>query len=188
MHLRPSKMSAAVLTVLTVAGCSLTPVPEATIPSSTAPVTMTTIGALALPGRVGVTRVQLPVGACDPYDVPDTTFASGSAELVGDSAFLADLARRWTELDQLGVAATIRLIGHTDIHPTRYPGGNVALSRARAQAVRGALEDPYKLPARAFGIVEGVGEAGLIDLGSGPEADERNRRVEVIFICPDTNS
>ena len=104
----------------------------------------------------------------------DLVFASGKAELAeGEYASLAALAA-WL---QANPAARVTLVGHTDA--TGSLAGNTALSRARAQAVRGWLVD--RLGADG-GRIEAQGAGYLAPRASNQTAEgrQRNRRVEVM--------
>lgn len=90
-------------------------------------------------------------------------------EAAGQLKFVADFAKR----EQL----TMSLSGHTD--PTGSDEENMVLSKARAEAVKTALE---ALGIKAENITaEGFGESRLICTENTPQCHQRNRRVEIIF-------
>ena len=90
-----------------------------------------------------------------------------------------------TELDRLGQALTdkslaayhFRVVGHTDT--TGASATNLALSRARAAAVKTYLMSKFGIPATRLQAT-GVGEADLL-VPTGPNvANRANRRVQII--------
>lgn len=105
----------------------------------------------------------------------DLSFATGSSTLPdGEYASLADLADYLSENPELRVV----LVGHTDAEGSL--DGNIALSRARAEAVRDRLigvhgVDPEQLAA------EGVGYLAPRANNASYEGREQNRRVEVVI-------
>lgn len=101
-------------------------------------------------------------------------FASGKAELQGPTpAILTELAAYL----QARPDARIALVGHTDA--SGGLAGNVALSRARAQAVRKALVGLGIAAARIE--AEGVGYLAPRVSNLSPEGRAQNRRVEVML-------
>lgn len=105
-------------------------------------------------------------------------FASGSADLAeGGDAALAALAA-WLAADP---ARRVAIVGHTDaLGPL---GPNVALSRARAEAVAARLVDAHGADG---GRVDAEGMGYLAPVASnGTEAGRRaNRRVEAVALPP----
>ncbi|MBD3765792.1 MAG: OmpA family protein, partial [Rhodobacterales bacterium] len=104
----------------------------------------------------------------------DLAFATGSAELArGDIASLAVLAAMLAADPGMRLA----LVGHTDA-----AGGleaNIALSRARAVAVRNRLLALGADPARV--VAEGVGWLAPRATNLTDEGRQRNRRVEAVL-------
>lgn len=103
-------------------------------------------------------------------------FATGSADLT---------PRATAELDRLGKALTdkslvdyrFKLVGHTDT--TGSAATNLALSRARARAVKTYLTSKFSIPAERLTAI-GVGETDLL-VPTGPNvANQANRRVQII--------
>ncbi|WP_287991569.1 OmpA family protein [Acidiphilium sp.] len=103
-------------------------------------------------------------------------FATGSAKLTPQAV---------TELDRLGRALTdkplaayhFRVVGHTDT--TGAASTNLALSQARAAAVKTYLMSKFDIPATRLQAT-GVGEADLL-VPTGPNvANRANRRVQII--------
>jgi len=106
--------------------------------------------------------------------LPDVAFASGKATLTqADAPSLATLAAYMAAQPR----ARIALVGHTDASGTL--AGNIALSRARAQAVRKALI--------ALGVAgdrieaEGVGYLAPRASNLSEAGRAQNRRVEVML-------
>jgi outer membrane protein OmpA-like peptidoglycan-associated protein len=117
---------------------------------------------------------QSPV--CQGFTLTAALFDDNAPALGPDSGAALDEVAR--QLKAVGGAITI--VGYTDARPTTFPGGNQALSDARADSVRDALE--------SRGVtnivdVEGRGAADPVDLGTTQVAYSRNRRVEVTFDC-----
>ena len=105
----------------------------------------------------------------------DLLFKTGSAELEGTRfPSLGELAERMERDSEL----RLTLVGHTDAE-----GGlaaNIALSKRRAEAVRGVLVDTYGAdPARIE--AEGVGYLAPRASNASPEGRQANRRVEVVL-------
>ena len=104
-------------------------------------------------------------------------FPSGSASLPED---------RYDSLAELGAfmdanpSARIVLVGHTDA--VGALDANVALSRARAQAVRTRLIGTYGTePGRV--LAEGAGWLAPVASNATPEGRAANRRVEAVLIA-----
>jgi outer membrane protein OmpA-like peptidoglycan-associated protein len=106
----------------------------------------------------------------------DLVFASGKAELApGDYASLTALAAFLAE----DPSRKIALVGHTDATGTQE--ANLALSRARAAAVRARLVEGLGVDgARIY--ADGVGFLAPRASNLTPEGRQENRRVEVILI------
>lgn len=106
----------------------------------------------------------------------DLIFASGAADLApGEYASLEALAAYLRG----NPASKVALVGHTDASGTLE--GNIALSRARAQSVRGWMIDSYAIPADQIGA-EGVGYLAPRDSNLTEQGQTRNRRVEVMLL------
>jgi outer membrane protein OmpA-like peptidoglycan-associated protein len=128
--------------------------------------------------------VVAPSFLCEPVDVSDANFASGSAALVGLGDDIRQVSYQLSELNRLGVPATITIVGHTDNVPSRFPDGNQGLSDARADAVRASLIDNYDIQAYWIAAVYGVADTQPKELGDDDVSLAQNRRVEVTFNCP----
>ncbi len=76
-------------------------------------------------------------------------------------------------------AYRIVLVGHTDSVGALET--NIALSKRRAEAVRGRLIDAYGVPAGQVGA-EGMGYLAPVASNLTPEGRERNRRVEALLL------
>ncbi len=109
-----------------------------------------------------------------PYALDDLVFASGVARLSrGEYPSLARLA----EWMQANPAAKITLVGHTD--SLGGVAANTALSKKRAEAIRGELVTRFGLdPARIS--AEGVGPQAPRAANDTTEGRRKNRRVEVV--------
>ncbi|MDH2326680.1 OmpA family protein [Cereibacter sp. SYSU M97828] len=99
-------------------------------------------------------------------------FDSGAATLSGDQPALRDLAE-WLRANP---ARRITLVGHTDASGALE--ANIAVSRQRAEAVRGWLVADGIDAARID--AQGVGYLAPRDSNATEEGRARNRRVEVI--------
>ena len=98
-------------------------------------------------------------------------FESSSAVVDNSSAPLLDLV-----VDAIRTCpGTLRIEGHTD--STGLDAGNIALSQARAEAVRNALI-VRGVPARRL-VAEGFGASRPIDTNSSADGRARNRRIEI---------
>jgi OOP family OmpA-OmpF porin len=105
-------------------------------------------------------------------------FASGSARLQeGPFAALTELAAYLAQNPE----ARITLVGHTDASGDL--AGNVALSRARADAVRDRLIAAHGIDAARLGA-EGVGYLAPRASNLTPEGRALNRRVEAMLTVP----
>lgn len=144
----------------------------ATEPSATAP-PASGFGPLAATGDLAQALTQTGHAVLD-----DLQFETGSARLAsGRFASLASLAE-WLDANR---GVDVVLVGHTDAEGG-LPG-NVALSRARAEAVRARLIDEHGVAADRV-RAEGVGYLAPLDTNSTPGGRERNRRVEVVLADP----
>jgi OOP family OmpA-OmpF porin len=136
--------------------------PSSSLDPETAPPTGDLIAELTQRGAAVLTDVSFGTGA--------SALAEGPVDsLVTLAAFLAENASR-----------RIVLVGHTDTEGSRE--GNIALSRARAMAVRSHLietlgADPARIEA------EGVGYLAPRASNGTPDGREANRRVEVVLIA-----
>lgn len=106
----------------------------------------------------------------------DLEFDTGSTRL-GPGAFasldaLADVLRADPDL-------RVALVGHTDTVGGLAP--NIALSRARAEAVRARLVEDHGIAADRLDA-EGMGYLAPVASNRTPEGREQNRRVEVILL------
>jgi OOP family OmpA-OmpF porin len=106
----------------------------------------------------------------------DLDFATGTSQLSeGRYGSLQDLADVLLARTDLRVA----LVGHTDA-----VGGfaaNLALSRARAEAVRSRLIEEYGIEASRLDA-EGIAYLGPIASNLTEEGRQRNRRVEAVLL------
>ena len=104
----------------------------------------------------------------------DLSFSTGSATLGdGDYPSLTDLAAYLVEHPSTRVV----LVGHTDAEGSLE--GNIALSRARAEAVRTYLIERFGVSAGQL-AAEGVGYLAPRANNASDEGRQQNRRVEVV--------
>lgn len=109
-----------------------------------------------------------------PYALDDLVFASGVARLsAGEYPSLSVLAA-WMKSNP---DAQVALVGHTDSSGGR--DANIALSRKRAEAIRGELAARFGIdPARIS--ADGVGPLSPRAENATAEGRKKNRRVEVV--------
>ncbi len=101
-------------------------------------------------------------------------FASGKAELTGDPNNIVGFLAKWLEENP---NESIILVGHTDNVGSLQ--SNIDISRRRADAVRKALIDNFKIvPSRLS--VEGAGFLAPRALNDTAEGRALNRRVEAV--------
>lgn len=105
----------------------------------------------------------------------DLLFQPGSAELAGTRFASLDKLTQWMESDP---DLRLTLVGHTDADGSL--AANIALSKRRAEAVRGVLVASYGADAGRIGA-EGVGFLAPRASNASPEGRLANRRVEVIL-------
>ena len=106
----------------------------------------------------------------------DLIFASGAGELdPGEYASLEALAAYL----RANIATRVALVGHTDASGAL--AGNIALSKQRAESVRGWMIDSYGIPADQI-TAEGVGYLAPRDSNLTETGLTRNRRVEVMLL------
>jgi outer membrane protein OmpA-like peptidoglycan-associated protein len=150
---------------------------------------VTPAGALPVPVTSSTRQTDLPQGGTDAETLiaqliargsavlGDVTFATGASALAGGTvesletlaAYLAEDPRR-----------RIVLVGHTDTEGSRE--ANIAVSRARAEAVRAYLIDALgAAPAQIE--AEGIGYLAPLASNSTATGREANRRVEVVLIA-----
>lgn len=104
----------------------------------------------------------------------DLSFSTGSSTLAeGDYPSLMDLAAFLNDNPETRVV----LVGHTDAEGSLE--GNIALSRARAEAVRGYLIQTLGVDGAQLGA-EGVGYLAPRANNASDEGRQQNRRVEVV--------
>lgn len=108
----------------------------------------------------------------------DLTFDTGSARLSAESFPSLSTLADWLVANP---GASVVLVGHTDAEGTL--ANNIALSRARAEAVRQRLADRYGI-ARSRVRAEGVGYLAPLDTNATEAGRTRNRRVEVVLSQP----
>lgn len=154
-------------------------------------VNLTTLGAQAQPVREAAPGLPAPQPAAELSPAPgslaaaleakgavaldDLVFESGSSELgAGSFASLVALA------DYLATRpeAQVTLVGHTDSSGSLE--ANIALSRARAAAVRKRLIEAHGVAARQLGH-EGAGWLAPRASNLTAEGREKNRRVEAVL-------
>jgi adhesin transport system outer membrane protein len=109
---------------------------------------------------------------------PPVTFGLGTSALWDRGE--RELRRLGRRLAREGVSRVL-VAGHAD--GTGTCAVNDALALARARAVAGALVRGG-LPRRALTVV-GLGARRPLDFATTPEADARNRRVEIFIPAPD---
>ncbi len=106
----------------------------------------------------------------------DLIFASGAADLdPGEYASLEALAAYL----RANPATRVALVGHTDASGAL--AGNIALSKQRAESVRGWMIESYGIPADQISA-EGVGYLAPRDSNLTESGLTRNRRVEVMLL------
>ncbi|MBM2575167.1 OmpA family protein [Jannaschia sp. Os4] len=103
----------------------------------------------------------------------DVTFGTGSTELPGDYASLAELA----DYMAADPAVTVALVGHTDAEGG--PEGNLAISKRRAEAARRLLIERHGVAADRVEAY-GVGYFAPLARNDSAEARAANRRVEAV--------
>lgn len=130
-----------------------------------------------------VTKARLPRGECDPTVVNDALFASDVATLAAPTPDMVAVANRLVDLHSLAVDATVSLVGNTDARPSRFPGGNDALSAARAATVADLLVG-LGVDRAWIVSVSGDGAAHPLLDGTDEASLAANRRVDVTFHCP----
>ncbi|WP_321946969.1 OmpA family protein [Paraburkholderia sp. J10-1] len=106
-------------------------------------------------------------------------FDSGKAQLRDGSNRVMVGA---VEMIRANPGKRILVAGHTDI--VGDPRGNLALSVARAGAVRDWLVDASGIPATQFAI-QGYGDTRPVADNNTPEGRARNRRVEITLVPDD---
>ena len=111
------------------------------------------------------------------FTLPDTVlFDSGNSTLLpGVDPVLAQLLPILTKRYPTG---TIQVTGYTDSVPIDIPGGNLALSQARAQAVTTWLAH-HGIPDGRL-LMIGLGPANPVGDNATPAGRQANRRVEII--------
>lgn len=106
----------------------------------------------------------------------DLIFASSAADLApGEYASLEALAKYL----RANPTTRVALVGHTDASGSL--AGNIALSKQRAESVRGWMIESYAIPANQI-IAEGVGYLAPRDSNLTETGLTRNRRVEVMLL------
>ena len=101
-------------------------------------------------------------------------FDSGSATIKLQSY---GLIRQIYQVLKQDTSITLRIVGHTDADGN--DDDNLKLSKSRAEAVRKALIDVYKIDHSRL-ISEGKGEQEPVSDNTTPEGKAQNRRVEFI--------
>ncbi|MBF9035147.1 OmpA family protein [Rhodobacterales bacterium HKCCE2091] len=153
--------------------------PDPTV-SSRAPDAAPEAEPVPLPGtpdsRTGAADLASALSSIGRAPLPGVTFAYGATALADpDLPILQELA------DYLGANPDVRLtlVGHTDAEGALQ--SNIAVSRARAAAVRQVLIDRYGIaPARL--TAEGVGYLMPLAPNTTQEGRDVNRRVEAVVI------
>jgi outer membrane protein OmpA-like peptidoglycan-associated protein len=147
------------------------PAPAASKPKASG-VTTASAGVSAVPSAPSEPAATAEAPSIDLY----VLFNTGSADLT--PAAVATLDKLGTALSSSTLAAyRFRIEGHTDtVGSETY---NLALSRQRAEAVAGYLEQKYGLTAARLEVV-GVGQGDLLVATPPQTAEPRNRRVKVV--------
>ncbi len=115
----------------------------------------------------------------DAVALDDLVFASGSSALAaGDYGSLGQLGA-WLTSDP---ARTVVLVGHTDA--SGGLGGNLRLSKLRAESVRQSLLYAHKIAPNQV-AADGVGYLAPRDSNLTEEGRRKNRRVEVMVTSTD---
>lgn len=107
--------------------------------------------------------------------LPTISFPPKSSELTAETQAVIAVA---VELLRAHPTVSVRIEGHTDANGKA--AANLALSRARAEAVRGAIVDAGVAPRRL--TATGYGASRPLDTGSGELADAVNRRVVFVAV------
>lgn len=103
-------------------------------------------------------------------------FATGSAELSAESADILDRAA--AAIKGAPAGTLIEISGHTD--STGDPVGNMALSQARAEAVRKALIARAVEPVAL--VAQGYGDSRPVAANNSPQGRFQNRRIEFAVV------
>ena len=139
--------------------------------------------------RTQTVRIDLPAAAAGPARIGETLASECRAELPGvyfDFASAEIDERSRAALQNLAAVLTghpdwvIEVEGHTD--DIGQESANLALSTARAGAVRRFLIDRHRVPATRL-ISRGYGESRPRETNATFEGRARNRRVEVTRRC-----
>jgi OOP family OmpA-OmpF porin len=149
--------------------------PPAAVPAETAaaPAEAQAIGPQDAPAAIAAA-----LAATGRAPLDDLTFATGSARL--DAAPFASLAALAAWMAD-NPEARIVLVGHTDTEGALV--NNIALSRARADAVRARLVENHGIAAARLSA-EGVGFLAPRASNATPEGRTLNRRVEAVLASP----
>ncbi len=140
------------------------PAPAAPAPLSPAPTAAAAdpVAVLAAEGRLVIEGLRFDSGATAPVEADGTVLAALAAWLAGNPA------RR------------IALVGHTDSQGDL--AANVAVSRARAEAVRAIMVAAHGAPEGQI-AAEGAGWLAPVATNLTPEGRARNRRVEAVVLA-----
>ncbi len=103
-------------------------------------------------------------------------FASGAAELA--SARIVPSLQALADYLKAAPSTRVIIVGHTDA--TGDPAANVALSRARAEAVMARLVGDYGVDAAQL-AADGVGALAPLTTNQTDEGRKKNRRVEAVL-------
>lgn len=102
------------------------------------------------------------------------TFDYGSDKLKPESY---GIIREIAHVLQKDSTLRIRIVGHTDSEGS--PENNLDLSKRRAQAIKSALADSYKIPSERI-ETDGKGASEPVDKNNTAEGKANNRRAEFV--------
>lgn len=150
--------------------------PAAGVPTTTAPDLATAPSVMPAPAAAPIDNDLGQILAADGHAVLEgLDFPSGATELGGTGVPALQALADYLKADPL---ARVVIVGHTD--SSGDPAANIALSRARAQAVVARLVTDYGVdPAQLS--ADGVGAMAPLTSNQSEEGRRKNRRVEAVL-------